>query len=262
MKLKDKKILITGGTSGIGKSMVAELIERGVTHFAILARGEDGLNKLEIQYPKIQFIMMQGDIADIETVKKVVATIEDRWGSLDILINNAGVVSAGPLQEVSDADIIKQIEVNVTGPLLLTKYSLKLLKKSKEAAILNVSSGLGLIGMPFYSVYASTKAAIRQFSDAMRRELQPFNIHVMCIYPTATDTSMMKTAKRDDMDSPEMVAKKSIEGLLDRKINVIFGGQQRLEDNRLNFESPREMDKKVAKGYENMKKSTENHRSM
>ena len=101
----------------------------------------------------------------MNVLRDVTSKIEDEWGSLDILINNAGIVSAGPLEDLSDEDIYDQVSVNLTAVMVLTKYCIPLLRHSQEGAILNVSSGLGLIGMPFYSVYASTKAAIRQFSE-------------------------------------------------------------------------------------------------
>ena len=84
-----------------------------------------------------------------------------KWGSIDLLINNAGVVSAGALESISDEDIVAQININVTGLILLTKYALPLLKKSNEAAIVNVSSGIALIGLPFYATYAATKGAVK-----------------------------------------------------------------------------------------------------
>ncbi len=262
MDLKDKKVLITGGTSGIGRSLVTELIGRGAHQIAVLARGTEKMDNLSEANPDIEFLKLQGNVADVADIKKSIARLKKEWGGLDLLINNAGAVSAGLLENISDSDIIQQIEVNLTGPILLTKYCLPLLKKSKEAAIMNISSGLGLIGNPFYSTYASTKAGIRQFSEAMRRELQPVGIHVICIYPTATDTQMMESADTGEMDSPDMVAQKSMEGLVNREINVIFGGQQRLDDNRLNFESPREMDKKVEKAYDKLKKRSAEHRAM
>ena len=79
------------------------------------------------------------------------------------------MVSAGLLSELSDEDIINLININLTGLILQTKKALPLLKKSKEGAIMNISSGYGYIAMPFYSVYAATKAAVGQFSDAMRK---------------------------------------------------------------------------------------------
>ncbi|NNE78616.1 MAG: SDR family NAD(P)-dependent oxidoreductase, partial [Pricia sp.] len=184
------------------------------------------------------------------------------WGHLDVLINNAGIVSAGPLDELSDEDIYDQVAVNLTAVLFLTKYCLPLLKASDEAAILNVSSGLGLIGMPFYAVYGSTKAALRQFSDALRRELEPFPISVTCVYPTATDTDMMQTSQAKNMDKPEYVAEKSIQGMINKELHVIFGGDQRLKDNVLNFESPEKFDKKIADSYESRREASLSHKAL
>ncbi len=262
MKLKDKKVLITGGTEGIGKALVAGLVAREVKQIAVMARKIEGLNALEKEFPAAEFLKLMGDVSDLNTIRNGVEKIRENWGSLDILVNNAGVVAAGLLENISDEDITSQIAINLTAPIVLTKYCLPLLKESKEAAIMNISSGLGLIGMPYYSVYASTKSGIRQFSDALRRELTSANIQVICIYPTATDTGMMKTADTTGMDSPEMVAEKSIEGLITGEINVIFGGEQRLRDHRLNFEAPLEMDKKVAENIDALKKRSAKHRAM
>ena len=181
---------------------------------------------------------------------------------MDILINNAGIISAGPLEDIADEELYDQVAVNLTAVLLLTKYCIPLLKSSKEASILNISSGLGLLGMPFYAVYGSTKAAIRQFSDSLRRELASDNINVTCAYPTATDTDMMEKFEEREMDSPEMVAKRSLEGLMKKELHVIFGGEERLKENILNFENPAKFDEQVAKNYEQRKEASMNHRAI
>lgn len=180
-----------------------------------------------------------------------------------MLINNAGAVSAGPLDEQTDEDIYDQIAVNLTAVIVMTKYCIPpLLKRSEEASILNVSSGLGLIGMPFYSVYASTKAGIRQFSDAIRRELQPFNISVTCVYPAATDTDMMKSSQAKEMDSPEFVAERSVQGLINKKLHVIFGGEERLNESKINFETPEKLDASIAENYEERREASLSHKAM
>ena len=258
----DKKIFITGGTSGIGRALVSEFVQRGATHIAVMARRSDRTESLAQEYPQVNFIKISGDVSVVEDLQRAVSTLQDQWGILDILINNAGVVSAGPLEDISDEDIVQQININLTGLVILTKYAMPLLKKSSEGAIMNVSSGLGLIGMPFYSVYASTKAAVRQFSDALRREYYQYPLHVMTVYPTATDTPMMENTSASGMDSPETVAHESVEGLINQEINVIFGGEQRIKDHQMNFESPQEFDKKIAGAYDSLKKRSTEHRAM
>lgn len=262
MELKNKKVLITGGSSGIGKAIIKELIAKGVTDFAVIGRKKEKLQKLQTEFASANFLLLQGDISKAEDLDKAVDEISEEWGKIDILINNAGVVSAGLLTDLSDEDIVNQININVTGVLLLTKKALPLIKQSDDAAIINVSSGYGYIAMPFYSVYASTKAAVRQFSDAMRRELFKYPIHVMTVYPSATDTDMMKTAAVKELDTPEEVAEKTIHGLLNKEINVLLGGKERAEQVKLNFNEPKKVDEAAKNNFEALRKRTENHRSM
>ncbi|MEJ2005830.1 MAG: SDR family NAD(P)-dependent oxidoreductase, partial [Cyclobacteriaceae bacterium] len=138
-----------------------------------------------------------------------------------------------------------------------------LLKKSDEAALINVSSGLGFIARPFYNVYAVTKAGVRQFSEAMRRELKDFQIHVMTVYPTATDTPMMKNAEvGKEMDNPDDVARISLDGLENKEIDVILGGEKRIQNVKKNFLNPLEMDEVIAGQFEALRERTKNHRAM
>lgn len=262
MDLKNKKILITGGSAGIGKAIIKELLQRGAKDIAIFGRKKERMENLEEEFDTANFLIIQGDVSRSEDLEKGIALVTQTWGELDILINNAGVVSAGLLSNISDDDIVQQINVNLTGLILLTKKSLPLLKNSSEGAIINISSGYGYIAMPFYSVYAATKAAVRQFSDAMRRELFKYPLHVMTVYPSATDTNMMKSANVGEMDTPEEVARLSIEGLVSKEINVIVGGEERKQQITLNFDQPQKMDQIAIENYENLEKRTREHRSM
>jgi short-subunit dehydrogenase len=263
MKYSEKRILITGGSRGIGLALFHELRKRGARHFAILARKIGPIHELTKEFPELDILPVACDLGSPVSINNAVLHLSKDWGKLDILINNAGVVSAGDLEKLSDEDIVQQVNINLTGLILLTKKCLPFLKESKEAAIINVSSGLGYIAWPFYSVYAATKAGVRQFSDAMRRDLINYPIHIMTVYPTTTDTPMMKNARvQGKMDSPDMVARRSIEGLENRELNVIFGGEQRLEDIHTNFHEPEKIDEKARERYEALRQRTEKHRAM
>lgn len=262
MDIKNKKVLITGGSAGIGKAIIRELVNRGVRDIAVMGRRKEPLESLRAEFPSADFLLVQGNVALAGDLDKAAAAVSEAWGELDILINNAGVVSAGLLTEQSDEDIISQVNINITGLILLTKKTLRLLTKSSEGAIMNVSSGYGYIAMPFYSVYAATKAAVGQFSDAMRRELHQYPIHVMTVYPSATDTDMMKTAVVGEMDTSEDVAKAAVEGLLNKEINVILGGKEREEQIKTNFLEPRKIDAFAAANFEALRERAQNHRSM
>jgi short-subunit dehydrogenase len=262
MELKNKKVLITGGSAGIGKAIVKELVRHGVKDITVVGRRKAHLDGLKAEFKSVDIHTIQADVSAVEDLNKVVSAISQEWGMLDILINSAGVVSAGLLAQQSDEDIIGQININLTGLILLTKKSINLLQKSNEGAIVNISSGYGYIAMPFYSVYSATKAAVAQFSDAMRRELYQYPLHVMTVYPSATDTGMMKTAVVEKMDSPDDVAKATINGLIQKEINVIIGGKEREEQVKLNFLEPKKFDQIAANNFEALRVRTKNHRSM
>ncbi len=262
MDFSEKHICITGASAGIGKSLLHEFVRRGSKNIAVVARRTEPLVELEKEFPGVNFLIVPGDLGNPEDVSAIADKINNEWGKLDILVNNAGVVSAALLDEMSDEDVIAQININLTGLILLTKKCLSLLKSSDDAALINVSSGLGFIARPFYNVYAVTKAGVRHFSEAMRRELKDFPIHVMTIYPTATDTPMMENAAVGEMDNPDDVARGSIDGLLNGEIDVIFGGEQRVEDVKKNFLEPRQMDEKIATQFEALRERTKNHRAM
>lgn len=263
MDYHKKKILITGAGAGIGKAILKEFIKKGAIEFAVVGRRKEPLEELKKDFPEANFLVISADVSNKGDLEKVIEKIKSSWGELDILVNNAGVVSAGLLSEISDEDIVHQININLTGLILLTKKCLPFLKKSEEGAIINISSGLGYIGMPFYSVYAATKAGVRQFSDAIRRELYELPLHIMTVYPTTTDTDMMQNAQVEQkMDSAEEVAEATIKGLEEKELNVILGGEQRRKQIDINFNNPGKMDELSQKSYEKMRKRTEHHRSM
>ncbi len=262
MELKDKKVLITGGSAGIGKAIITQLVLHGVRDIAVIGRKKKPLETLQAEFSDVNIVAMQANVAEAEDLDRVVAAISQAWGELDILINSAGVVSAGLVTELSDEDIIGQININLTGLILLTKKTLPLLQKSSEGAIINISSGYGYIAMPFYSVYAATKAAVRQFSDAMRRELYQYPLHVMTVYPSATDTDMMKTALVDKMDTAEDVAIATITGLMQKQMNVVMGGEEKDDQIKVNFLEPEKVDQIAAASFEALRTRTKSHRSM
>lgn len=264
MTLSNKKVLITGGSAGIGKALIEELSKKGVADIAVMGRTAQKLDDLENECKSVKFIKIQGDVSELADVKAAAKTVREEWGALDILINNAGVVSAGLLDDISDEDIITMVNVNITGLILMTKHLLPLIKKSDEGAIMNVSSGLGYIGLPFYSVYAATKSGVKHFSEAIRRELTHYPIHVMTIYPTATDTDMMKSAgvDSDDMDSPGKVARDSIDGLLNKEIEVILGGPKQKDMIQTNVDEPLKVDEKVKGQFDALRERAKHHRSM
>ena len=262
MKISGKKVFITGGNSGIGAALADQMVKEKASHLAIMSRNLCPEDIKTQSNQDVKYIGFRGDVTSKDDRQNILSQIEREWSGLDILVNCAGVVSAGSLEEISEEDIIKQIEINLTGLILMTKTFLPILKKSKEAAIVNVSSIIGLINIPFYCSYAATKGGITSFSDSLRRELSGYPIHVMTLYPGATDTPMMKTADMLDMETAEAVAASAIEGLKNNCRNVIRGGEHHSRMIKANMDSPQEIDRYFSERLDTLYKKAYKHRSI
>ncbi|MGO1053293.1 SDR family NAD(P)-dependent oxidoreductase [Crossiella sp. CA198] len=119
-------------------------------------------------------------------------------GRVDLLVNNAGNVRAGRLEQHEIRDVHAMIDLNLTAPILLTRALLPALRAAAPGnggLILNIASGMALLGLPFYGVYAATKAGLARFGESLRRELHGTGLHVATSYPGATDTDMMTSTE-------------------------------------------------------------------
>ncbi|MEZ5936076.1 MAG: SDR family NAD(P)-dependent oxidoreductase [Alphaproteobacteria bacterium] len=188
--------------------------------------------------------------ADVASEAGRAATLEralEALGGLDILVNNAGGVRAGRLEQIAEADIRAMVEVDLVAPILLARDALPMLRASGDAMIVNVASGIALVGAPFYATYAAVKAGLAQFGEALRRELKGEGIHVLTAYPGATETPMM----RSNRAGPELgftrepardVAEAIAAGIEDDAIEVIRGGESRAAMIALNRTDPAVLD--------------------
>jgi|SRR6516165_2406746 uncharacterized oxidoreductase len=183
MKLKDKRVLVTGGSSGIGLALARSLMAKGSNIFitgrrpAVLSAALDELRKGSS--------FSAGMAADIGTTEGRAATIGQaiqELGGLDIVVNNAGGVRGGRLEQTSEAEILSMVAVDLVAPILLTRAALPALRASGEAMVVNVSSGIALVGAPFYATYAAVKAGLAHFGESLRRELKGEGIHVLTAY--------------------------------------------------------------------------------
>ncbi len=137
--------------------------------------------------------------ADVSTEKGRATTLEfalEKLGGLDILVNNAGGVRAGRLEDTSEAEIRTMIEVDLVAPILLTRAALPNLRaQATDGLVVNITSGIALVAAPFYATYAGVKGGLAKFGESLRRELKGEGVHVMTVYPGATDTPMMRSSK-------------------------------------------------------------------
>jgi len=193
---KSSVILITGASSGIG-SATAWLFAKEGYRVVLVARRE---NRLEDLADRIclgggQAIAVRTDVKNLEDINNLVQTALAVFGRIDILFNNAGFGRIDWLEGLAPGDDIQsQIQVNLTGLILLTQAVLPHMIERRSGHIINMSSVAGLLAMPTYSVYAASKFAVRGFSEALRREVAVYGINVSAIYPGAVDTEFEERA--------------------------------------------------------------------
>ncbi|HEY0296074.1 MAG TPA: SDR family oxidoreductase [Bordetella sp.] len=250
MKIENKRILITGGSSGIGFALARALLAKGA-RVAITGRRPDALAKalreLREISPSVSIIT-----ADVTTPDGRGATIGQAiaaLGGLDILMNNAGGVRAGRLENTPEAELQAMIDVDLVAPVLLTRAALPALRASGDAMVVNISSGIALIGAPFYAAYAATKAGLARFGESLRREWKGEGIHVLTAYPGGTDTPMMQSNRAGpelgfSREPASTVADAIVEGIEANAFEVVRGGEARAQMIALNRDNPAAVDER------------------
>jgi short-subunit dehydrogenase len=172
--IMEKVILITGISSGFGKQTAKLLSDEGHIVYGTV-RKESGSDNL------VHHLKM--DLTDIDSIKKVVSAVLEKEGRIDVLINNAGMHTGGPIETSPIENIKLQMDTNFLGMAQLTREVLPVMRKQGGGTIINFSSIGGLMGLPFAAFYSASKFAIEGFSEALRIEVKQFNIKVILINP-------------------------------------------------------------------------------
>jgi NAD(P)-dependent dehydrogenase (short-subunit alcohol dehydrogenase family) len=192
-RFKDSVVVITGGGRGIGRATALAFGEEGAT-CVIAGRRMDALETTagEVRHSGGVADVIHCDVLKEADLNALVGKTMDAHGRIDVLVNNAGVVTGGRLDEISKDDVDRMVGVNVWAPLRLTQLVLPHMRERKSGAIVNISSVAGRMGIPYYATYCASKYAMRGFSESLRRELRPDNIHVMAVFPGGTATDMIE----------------------------------------------------------------------
>ena len=251
MKLDGKRALVTGGSSGIGFAVAKSLLAKGAK-VAITGRRASVVSSAVEELRKGGGAVT-GIAADVGTAEGRAETLRgalDALGGLDILVNNAGGVRAGRLEVTTEAEIEAMLTVDLLAPILLTRAAVPSLRASGEAMVVNVTSGIALIGAPFYATYAAAKAGLARFGEALRRELKGEGIHVLTLYPGATETPMMKTNSAGpelgfNREPASAVAAATIAGIEADAFEVVRGGETRAQMIALNRDNPAAIDERM-----------------
>ncbi|MHB0961279.1 MAG: SDR family NAD(P)-dependent oxidoreductase [Pirellulaceae bacterium] len=177
-------VLVTGASSGIGRELTRSLLRQGA-HVLATARRADRLEALAALNPA-QLLCVAGDITDARLRERLVQTVGEAWGRLDILINNAGVGAIGPFARAQEDRLRRVMEVNFFAPAELIRITLPLLRAGHRPVIVNVGSVLGHRAVPNKSEYCASKFALHGLSDALRAELAGEGIDLLLVSPSTT----------------------------------------------------------------------------
>jgi uncharacterized oxidoreductase len=196
MKLDGNTILITGGTSGIGQELSKELLKRGNT-VIITGRDKERLERAKAQLPQLHTI--ESDVSRIADIDALFARVTTEFPTLNILVNNAGVMRTINLhnEEPSLEDLTREVDINFKGSVWMVSRFLPQLKKMPAAAIVNLSSGLAFVPLPSAPVYCATKAAMNSFTRSLRVQLKKTNVKVFELAPPATETALFDPKSPD-----------------------------------------------------------------
>lgn len=186
-ELADRRVLITGASSGIGRALARELAARGA-RLLLLARREELLQQLhaELAPSSGAILISPGDVTEPADRARALAQAEAAWGAIDVLVNNAGIGAIGSFA-TGDAGRLRRImEVNFFAVAELSREALPLLKRGQQPVVVNISSILGLCGLPDYADYCASKFALEGLSTSLRREWRTADIDVLMVNPGTT----------------------------------------------------------------------------
>ena len=201
--LKNKNIIVTGASGGIGNSIIEKLNEKGAN---ILASGTklEKLEELRSKFNKIKILRF--DISQITKIEEFIENATDQLGgNLDCIVNNAGVTQDNLAIRMSIEEWKKVIDINLTSTFLLSKYSIKKMLKSKSGKIINITSVVGHTGNLGQTNYTASKAGIIAMSKSLALEYSKKNININCISPGFIKTAM--TEKIDDKFKDSIISK-------------------------------------------------------
>ena len=200
MKFQDKTVIITGGSRGIGFATAAAFLREGARVVSTASRpetAEKAVQELKEQFPKSVIMGISPDLSKLEEVKERFAAIRQELGSIDVLINNAGISESTPLASYTEELYDKVMDLNVKGVFNATRAAAEIMEAQGCGVILNTSSMVSRYGQPAGFAYPTSKFAVDGMTLSLARELGPKGIRVNAVAPGITETDMMKAVPKE-----------------------------------------------------------------
>lgn len=170
-----KIILITGGSSGIGKAIGEFLIEKGFTVY--------GTSRHPETYTHSKIPLLALDVVTVSSIQNCIETLLSKVQRIDVLINNAGAGITGPIEEIPEVEMKRNFETNFFGPINVIKAVLPTMRQQQSGLIINVTSIAGYMGLPYRGIYSASKGALELITEAFRMELKDFNVKMVNVAP-------------------------------------------------------------------------------
>ncbi|MEQ9619231.1 MAG: SDR family NAD(P)-dependent oxidoreductase [Deltaproteobacteria bacterium] len=231
-RFKDKVVVVTGASSGIGRATALEFAREGAKT-VLVSRSGDKLEEVadEIRSINSDVLVVPADVSVPEEVKGAIKKVLSTFGRIDVLFNNAGSSSVGAVEADDYIEKTKRmIDVDYFGTVYVTKEVLPVMRRQQSGHIMNMSSVVGKKAFPRFGGYSSAMHAITAFSDSLRQELRGSGIHVSTIHPALTQTPLLGEVSQEDMPppfrrltpiTPERVAKAVLDGIHSNQQRIV-----------------------------------------
>ncbi|MFM8659087.1 MAG: SDR family NAD(P)-dependent oxidoreductase [Candidatus Nitrosotenuis sp.] len=235
MSFKDKIVVITGASSGIGKATAIEFANRGAK-IALVARRKEKLEELEQSLAKSSKVLVcPCDVSDKIQVKQMAQQVLDKFGKIDILVNNAGFAIYGTVSDLSIEQIESQLQTNYLGMIYCTKNFLPIFQKQNSGHIVNVASVAASFGLPGIAPYCASKYAMLGFSEGLKHELKGTKIGITVVSPIMVRTNFFDHESFSTMPKysptsldPKSVAKAILSASESSRLEIIVPGIVRI----------------------------------
>lgn len=222
MNFTGRTVLITGGTSGIGLELAAQLIARDNV-VIVTGRDDKGIDAAKSRHPGLH--AFKSDVGDADGIRQLHADVTARFPQLDTLVNNAGIMRNLKLaDERSLEDVTREIDIDLSGPIRMVQQFLPHLRRRSDALIVMVSSGIAFVPFSMAPVYSAAKAGVRAYTRCLRTQVADSGVSVVELAPPGTQTPLMK-GEFSKMDGPRDM---SVETLVRHAITGIEAGKSEI----------------------------------
>jgi short-subunit dehydrogenase len=194
MEIKDKVVIVTGASSGIGLATAKLLTENG-SKVALVARSKDKLDKISSTLPRS--LAVKADMTRPDEIARMIQTVKNHFHRVDVLINNAGRGYDAPVEKTNIKTVHEIFDLDLIGPLIAMQLVIPIMRAQGGGAIVNISSGTALMHLPNMAAYSSIKRALADISLTAREELKKDRISVCVVYPYMTQTDFEENTIKD-----------------------------------------------------------------